>query len=85
MMDVRTTECPRCNRVWPVVSEQGLHTTEYHHCYHCMLTWISLKLEELRAEVDYTIETCYVCAGIEEKRLECKRCETKGWIAEEKE
>lgn len=81
---IPTIPCEQCHRLWPCVSEQGIHTTIYGHCYHCMLVSISIDLAELKEKANYTIETCNICAGVEEKRLECRHCEKNGYIVEMK-
>ena len=79
-----TIVCNRCHRVWPKVSEQGVHTSEYGHCYHCMLTWVTKRLYELQLKVDYIINTCNICAGVEEKRKGCRQCKGTGYVVDNK-
>lgn len=57
----------------------------YGHCYHCMLQGVSKRLLELQDGVDYIISTCNLCVGIEERRLECKQCNSLGYMVDKKE
>jgi len=83
-MSIPTLECDRCHRDWPEVSEQGVHTSKYGHCYHCMLTWVSKRLYKLQRSVDYIINTCNLCAGVEERRLDCRQCKGTGYVVDKK-
>ena len=83
-MNIPTINCDQCERVWPQVSEQGIHTDLYGHCYHCMLTDISVKLKDLQDKVDYVINTCNICAGVEERRVGCRQCKGTGYIVDKK-
>lgn len=84
MRNIPTINCDRCEREWPQVSEQGIHTDLYGHCYHCMLTDISAKLVVLQGEVDYVINTCNLCAGVEEHRVACRQCKGTGYVVDNK-
>ena len=83
-MDIPTIKCDRCERVWPQVSEQGLHTDVYGHCYSCMISSVMKALVVLQEEVDYVVTTCNICAGTEESRVDCKQCATLGYIVDKK-
>jgi len=83
-MNIETIKCNDCERVWPCVSEQGIHTDVYGHCYHCMLTDITKVLTALQDKVDYVITTCNSCAGVEERRVDCNVCDGEGYRVDPK-
>ncbi len=84
MTKILKIECPECHRIWPQVSEQGVHVDLYDHCYHCMLSTITALLLRLQSEVDYTISTCNLCAGTDERRKDCRQCNGDGYVADKK-
>lgn len=81
---ISTIDCSKCDREWPTVSEQGVCIDVYGHCYHCMLTGISAKLLVLQGHVDYAINTCNECAGVEKRRHDCKQCGGSGYMVDKK-
>jgi len=85
MMTVETIDCPVCERTWPVVSEQGIHTELHDECHYCLAQRIIRLRDKRLAEVDYQIENCYVCAGVSPARERCVTCHGEGWFADEKQ
>jgi len=81
---IPTITCDRCGRVWPSVSEQGVHTDYYGHCYHCMLTTVTKELSDMQDEADYIISTCNLCAGVAKLRVGCRQCEDTGYMIDDK-
>lgn len=78
-LTVPTSECPGCQRTWPVVSEQGQTMALYGVCFACVVQEVSKAVEPLRGQADYVIQNCK-CFG----KKDCPDCDGFGWIAEPK-
>lgn len=85
MMEVETLICPSCERVWPVISEQGIYVEFFGMCHHCTTRQVITERDKLRKTVDYVIINCYDCAAQNPAMSTCITCAGYGWVASEDE
>jgi hypothetical protein len=84
MTDVKEITCPECERVWPIISEQGIVTEFINKCYACFIAEV-VKARDSRMETaDYLIQNCANCGGLAGKVEKCTYCFGKGWEAVDK-
>ncbi len=76
---VKEIKCPKCERVWPTVSEQGIVTELQGECYACFIAKVIIARDERAEEADYTVENCGYCGGLEPAREKCTSCFARGW------
>ena len=81
MQKVTTIKCPECDRVWPTISEQGVHTDLYGQCYMCMIAVVVAVRDELVAAAAYPIGPFVHCVSRAPAREACVQCGSKGWAA----
>lgn len=73
-------QCPKCERDWPLVSEQGIHTELYDICYACSVSQIVTIRDKRQNDSKYNIRDCPDCQGAVGLREKCVVCFSKGWI-----
>lgn len=75
----REITCPKCERVWPRISEQGIVTAQIDQCYQCLIKQVTLARDELIKQADYVVDNCPHCESIPGMREQCIPCGGKGW------
>lgn len=73
-------KCTACERVWPIISTQGVVTQEWGSCYACFIAHIVKIRTELEEDSEDRVADCEHCQGLEPARLTCIPCGGKGWI-----
>ena len=85
MQKVREITCPECERVWPIVAEQGIVTELLDKCYQCFIASVVKVRDERVENADYVVQNCSNCGGLPGKVETCIPCGSKGWEAVDKE
>lgn len=84
MTTVREITCPKCERVWPTIAEQGIVTKLIDRCYLCFSAEVASQRESLQESADYAVQNCSTCGGLPPKVQTCIPCGGKGWEPVEK-
>lgn len=84
-MTVREITCPKCERVWPTIAEQGIVTELIDRCYLCFAAEVSAQRKSREESADYIVQNCGHCGGLPPKVEKCTSCFGKGWEAVAKE
>jgi hypothetical protein len=79
MTDVKEITCPKCERVWPCIAEQGIVTELIDECYACFIAKVVKARDERAETADYLIQNCANCGGLVGKVEKCVHCFGKGW------
>ena len=75
-----TLTCPECERVWPVISEQGVVCELYGKCYACLINEVVEIRDDRLEKAEYRIDNCTDCVGGRGDRSKCVPCGGKGWV-----
>lgn len=78
--ETQSIQCPKCERDWPLISEQGIHTELYDVCHACSVSQIVSIRDKRQTDADYEITDCPDCQGQTGLREKCVPCFSKGWI-----
>jgi hypothetical protein len=81
---VREITCPECDRVWPLIAEQGIVTEIHGKCYQCFIDQVVTVRDERIENADYLVQNCSSCGGLPPKVQKCISCAGKGWEAVDK-
>ena len=79
MTTVREITCPKCERVWPTIAEQGIVTELIDRCYLCFSAEVATQRDSRQESADYVVQNCGACGGLPPKVTLCVACDGKGW------
>jgi hypothetical protein len=76
---VREITCPKCERIWPTIAEQGIVTELIDRCYLCFSKEVAEQRMSREESANYSVQNCSDCGGLPPKVEKCISCGGKGW------